>query len=1555
MSETIALTIDPPQHLDTLVRALPAWLANATPAQHERYSATALLSAASQLKVRELFSRFEPADRFVETRLSLALKQRFVTPVDLRQSELICLDFGLANPQLQTRRQVKATRHSLLAAAMAGFTANEAEHGFQLGSVILPMGEFKLLDGANTLYSYDRTLELPISPAEFAEICRGADLGKAYRRHFNQVFDSGSSGVSDEDPAWVNRLLEENLCHDLQLQAYRARFGDALSEPALQVVLQLASAGAAKVTWANKVVEVHALRLLASWSQSGMPLRSVVLMSQGTSPDAPCIAYIPGDPQQPLKQYDSAQAFAEDLRERLRDSQYQAFFLRFVPLDQQMAFTRRLTQTLSPVSVWYPSQPGVADADADLGVRLDAVEKGLVPWLREQRLEPMREDSRSLVVANADVDRRVRQARIEALVELGMDALQVAAAFVPVVGALMVGVGALQLLEEVFVGVDDWSHGQTHEALEHLLSVAKNAGLIAVTAGVGIAVQRSSFVEGMLPVLDSHGRVRLSASRLEAFASDVQLPDGLAANASGQFEWQGEHYIRLQGCTYRQTFDAQTKQWTIPHSNPQMDQRLALLHNGEGAWRLAHEDPGKWTAMQALRRLGPDLDGLDDTALQQLHRASGYSTAELQRIHTDHLSWPALLRESAEDMRTLQRIGRLPAEQQAAHWREWRQRPDADTGPLQRDFPGLPASVRAELLAGARRAERTQLIEQQKVPLRLAEQARILLRERQLNLALAGVLWPDVEMADSLLLKHALGKPGDTAMDLFLRATDNRDAAASAIGQRRVAPWWRPPAHLPDGRLGYALSGRPAGLLAQINRRLRRLRRLYPQLDDQQLEGIQAELGEAVERNITLRATEYENLRNSLLQWVDEPAVAPNEEGEQVAVDPSLRTRAMHLILAAWRREAPTSESIHGRGTGYVLDLGDLPIGNLPPLNADFSHVYLLTFDGCGLEELPAGWLRRFPHLEELELQGNRLTRIPPDVRVLADLDSLIMDNNRLLPSATLFEPLSNLRNLQALVLRGNPMQMPSQAMAALGRLSSLSTLSMDHVAVGQVPELLTHLQGLSNLWSLWLRDNELVMTPGVMRSLESMHNLQHLDLSGNPLGAELDLHGLRDIGVLGLRNCGLTVWPRGLTELMSQEPTVLRSVALDDNPLTEVPVLEGLPFFSSDPDIAQPLRISAEHLDALSRERLIAAGVHAVDLVPEADDWLIDCPEEVLGMVRSLRTEPAADAFLQMLDRLHEVQDYRLDRPRGRLRVQALVRALVEPGEGDDGQGLEDLRRQVFMIGDEVRDTCGDGIQLLLQRSETLVLAHQAAVASALEDGPPTALLRLSRQLYRADLLDDAAVRIGERRAAYRTHELDRQLHQAMHPGIAMPGQRPALYPQDAYDLIDEPYAPDIAEIRLQLRLDLQGRLDLHAQPASMRYFQPLADSLREQVVSDVQAQDTDAGFIDWLDAQPYWTERLERRYRARFDAVFREWNEGQLYLFEIASSDPQPGEVSAQVRAVLTDVLGEREWVRDGAMQVVRLSEEEQERARQALLAGMAQARAALRQALTRAWVLP
>lgn len=1547
------MPVAPLQHIASQI---PTWLAQASAEQRQAYAAVALRSAAGQARMRALSARFEAADAFVEKRLTEALEKRYVDPIDLRKNELISLEFPLLNLQLETKRQVKVTRHSLLAAAMAGFTRAEADdNGFQIGSVILPLGEFKVLTNADTLYSYNRSLELPIQPCEFAQVCREADLGQAYRRHFSEIFEEDPAVTGDDDPGSLRRLIQDHLRNELELQAHRALLTGDIDAAAQQMLLQLANAGNARVSWDNKAVSVSSLRLLASWSQNGTPLRSVMLLRQAEVHTAPCIAYIPADPRQPLKRYASVQAFADDLRERLRDDTYRQFFRRFVALDQQAAFVQRLARTLNPSSIWYTSQPGEPDPQADIGVRLDAVHEGCVPWLYQELLGQVRSDAQALVVANAEVDRRVRQARIDTLLELGMDALQVVAVYVPVLGAVMVGAGALQFLDEIFVGVDDWNHGQTQEALAHVLSVAENLAVIGVTAGAGIGIHRSSFVEGMLPVLDGSGRTRLVDVNLESFASPVSVPSHLQANAAGQFEWAGEHYIQLDSRTYRQVLDERTGHWVITHPSAPADQRLALQHNGQGAWRLAHEDPRQWGAVQALRRLGPDLTGLDDLELEQLRQVTGYSEAELQRVHSDNLARPSLLQDSLEDFQALKRIGRqTPAEQPAA-WRQWRDRVDEwqdetdATAPLRRAFPGLSASARRELWQQATLAERTQLSDQRRVPLRIAEHARTWLRERQLNLSLTGLLWPDAAVAQADRIKLKMGLAEDAGDDLFQRAASDRAATASAIGQRRSPGWWRPPVRSADGRAGYELSGRQLGMPTRITRRMRLLRQLYPQLDDQQLEGIQAELGIAVDRNLARRMTDYNNLRSTLLQWSGEAATALDAQGQRVAVDPQLRTRAMHIILAAWRREAPIAESLSGRGHGYVLDLSDLLVGDLPAMTCDFSHVYLLTFDGSRLERLPAGFLRRFPRLEDLELQGNHFSEIPAEVRFLPELDSLVLDNNRLQPSAAMFDALLVLDNLQALVLRGNPMQMPTRAMATLGRLTSLRTLCMDRVAVGQTAQLLTHLQDLPQLESLWLRENQFVATPHALESLGRLRSLEHLDLSDNPLGDDFDLRSLQDIAVLGLRNCGLTRWPEGLSALMNQRPVILRSVALDGNPLTEVPVLQGMPFFEFDSSIPQPLRISATHLDAESQARLVAVGVHAVDLAPLGADWLQGCPADLAQWIADLRAEPESEAFFQMLDRTDEVQDYRLDPVRGRLRVQALLRAMAEPGPGDDGQGLHALREQVYMIGSEVRDTCGDGIQLLLQRSETLVMAHLAGVA----DTTGTALLTLGRQLFRADLLDDAAVRIGNLRANRRDFLLALQAAQqdVVPPQLVPPP--PRLYAQDVYDSAREPFAPDVAGIRLQLRVDLQQRLGLAPQPGSMRYFQPLPESLRDQVVLDVRAQDTDAGFADWLDGQPFWTDRLERRHQARFDALFREWNEGHLYLFEITSQEPQPGPVSANVRSVLTDVLGDRGWYRDGQMQVVALSGEEQDTARQALTAGMAQARTALRRELTLAAV--
>ncbi len=73
--------------------------------------------------------------------------------------------------------------------------------------------------------------------------------------------------------------------------------------------------------------------------------------------------------------------------------------------------------------------------------------------------------------------------RHEAWKAAGLDVLNLAGLFIPVVGGLLLGQLVAQTLSEVFEGVQDWSRGHQHEALEHMLGVAEIlAGTAATVA-----------------------------------------------------------------------------------------------------------------------------------------------------------------------------------------------------------------------------------------------------------------------------------------------------------------------------------------------------------------------------------------------------------------------------------------------------------------------------------------------------------------------------------------------------------------------------------------------------------------------------------------------------------------------------------------------------------------------------------------------------------------------------------------------------------------------------------------------------------------------------------------------------------------------------------------------------------------------------------------------------------------------------------------------------------------------------------------------------------------
>jgi len=1550
MADTTATSTQPVANVQHVAAAVPTWLAQASAEQRTRYNLLAEQSLESQVAVQRLCSRFEAADTFIENRLAVALRERLGVTVSLRGSELISLHYPVHNPNLQIRRTVDVQRSNLLRAAMANFTAEQADGGFETGSVILPAGEFKVLGSGATLYEYDRQRVAPITPRQFAHLCREQDFGAQYQRHFDQVF-APSSG-----PLGTLGALQLNLNDGFTLALQQAIISQAVSVEAGKAVQALMDAGtgvsAATAQWNGQPLQLHSVQLLVTWTHQGTALQRVGVFTQAGDPARPCIAYLPGDPQQPFKEYATVAGFAEALRERLRTPGFRQLCKSFVALSEQAPFVERLVQTLNPGTLPPPAKTlAPADPDADIGLRTAAVTQALPAWLHGQLLQQLRNDAQTLLVPNAIVDSQVSAQRWQTLLTLGLDGLQVVAGFVPALGVLMVGAGALQLLAEVFIGIDDWTHGQRQDALKHLLSVAQNAAVMGVTLGIGVAIHRSSFVEGMLPVLDSEGRSRLLDASMDAFVSDHELPADLLPNALGQYVDGSRRYIKLDGQLYRLGQDAGSERWHLRH--PTRPYRLAVRHNGQGAWRAQHEQPSTWTTATALRRLGHRVEGLDDAVLEQARQACGLSEAGLLRLHNESLPMPAALSDTLNDFRLLREVDKLPEADQAQAFETRRTLQDTQSkasgiAPLMRSFPGLSSAAAEEIIADAKTAERRQLTVHGKVPLRLAEQARMMLRERQLNLALAGLLWPKAQVGDSALLRTALGKVDETGAELFQRCVQDRQAAASAIGQRRPASWWRPPVRLPHGHLGYPLSGRGYwGQSTPMLLRMQRLRRLYPLVREDELQALYEGLGgAAVEANLARRELEYQCLNHDLDQWVDERATMLNPAGIRVPVDRVDRVQARHRILQAWRREAGRMRSARGRGDGYTLDLGDLYVGSLPVITGDFSHVYVLLLESMGLEQLPEGFLLGFPRLEELELQNNRLTRIPPVVALLTDLNTLTLDNNRLQDSPTMFAALRNLTNLQLLTLGDNPMAITPQAATVLGNLRGLTMLSLDRLQMDDPARVLAPLRRLPYLGSLWLRDNQMVMTPAIMQSLSQLRALDYLDLSGNPLGEPLDVGSLTDLAVLNLHDCGLTRWPEGLTALMSRRPLTLRSVSLEDNPITEVPELAGLPFFTEEPSPLQPLRIDAAAMNEVGRARLLAAGVQARDLDPASHNWRTQCPEAVLNLAQQLRDEPQSRFFFEAIDRVQETAEYRRDATAGRQRVWNLIRALAEPAAGDDGQGLQHLRQQVFSIGDEVINTCGDGVELLIGRSETLVAAHRAGLNASTARQGLADLLRLGRQLYRADLLDQAAIQITQRRLDRRAHLLagiePGQLSAEQWRAISEDQQAaaPALYPADEVSHALLRFGGDEVEIRLSLRLALQNTLDLQPQTAHLRYPEPMPAALLEQVTADVHRDDSDVGFLDWLEDQPFWTQTLRRRYQARFDALDRDWQAGQLYLYEIGSSEPQPDPVPQAPRDVLNGVLGDRGWYRDGRMQVVTLTDTEQETARQALIAGQADA---------------
>ncbi|UVJ42451.1 hypothetical protein NVV94_17665 [Pseudomonas sp. LS1212] len=666
MTEQLPMT-DEGVHEAFIKSKIPAWFSQAHPdaieALHRSQvprlvdGADGTLLAAqarskrSRLAAARALDGFKGIVEFVEPLLLAGLKSRFGLEVDVNRHELA--HFSAAPPYSGDVSKVQLlSRQSMMQAALRNFTGKEvftANCGLAPKGAISIRAEIVNTDSDLVILDTNRVStgtvstdiiyseKLGVAPGQFASLCRELDLGQAYQRHLDQVF--ARCGVA---PAMIQANKDA-----LAEQAHLARSQGHISDSAHGMLLALI-AGQGTVTLDSQPVRCSGLELL------GVALGDVLLIGpdpDGSDTEQRCIVYIPSDPNHPLKEYASRRGVTVYLRQQLYRPEYLKFFLRFVPRREQARVCRRYR---------------VPESDLPKGIDV-LVERPitgeLFRALHERSVRKAKDDARVLVVPTADVDHEVWLEQVTHYLAMGLNVVNVAAFFVPGLGEVMMGVMGAQLMSDVFHGIEAWEAGELDEAAGYMQSLSLNiafaAGLGIVGSHVAAALKPTAFIEGLERVELPDGRARLWKPDLGEYRQAIELPATLQPNALGQYAFEGKYYIRVEGGLYEQYNDPGIDRWRVRHPSDAQAYQPALEHNGQGAWRHAHERPLQWSRTRLLRRIGHSVDGLSDTELEQALQISAIHENVLRRMHVEGEPVPPLLADTLERMQIDRQVERL--------------------------------------------------------------------------------------------------------------------------------------------------------------------------------------------------------------------------------------------------------------------------------------------------------------------------------------------------------------------------------------------------------------------------------------------------------------------------------------------------------------------------------------------------------------------------------------------------------------------------------------------------------------------------------------------------------------------------------------------------------------------------------------------------------------------------------------------------------------------------------------------------------------------------------
>ncbi|WDY59099.1 NEL-type E3 ubiquitin ligase domain-containing protein [Pseudomonas sp. PSKL.D1] len=1004
-------------------------------------------------------------------------------------------------------------------------------------------------------------------------------------------------------------------------------------------------------------------------------------------------------------------------------------------------------------------------AEIELDGRHFAIDTPVLAHLRTLRIDKILDDARVLAVPTGDEDSESRRERLAGYVDAGLTLLGIAGLFVPVLGQAMCVIAAAQLANEIYEGYEDWKLGDRQNALKHLFGVAENVAVGAIIATGGVAVGR---VLERVPFVDD----------LDPVVSE-----------HGQ---------------------------------------LRLVASTPGHYRTELYRPQEWSgAGMMMRRLGGELSEVSDEQALVLTQVTGIDEARLRYLHVESAPAPARLLDAWERYHLHGVFPALRGDAFESVFTSKQPVPGTEVVLLQRDFPGLSSRGAREIIAQASEQSLDYMVQKQRVPLVLAEQARWLVRDSRIDRALAGLIQTSATNADSerLALKLIDARaPWPQSVRVEIRQGSREGALSAQLGSDQ-AQTVRCLTRTDQGYLALGDQGAPLAQAAATDSLVKAL--LHTLEPSQKLLLGSAALDEAGLLETLL--AQASGARATVATLIGMARVG---EG----VRPPVRFADGRLGYPLSGR-ASSSRQAARRGIHQIY----------PTLGEDELEAYIV--------ELLARRMDPWTHYVQLQRQ---LTRLRQGLNSWCDASSGLRDGwrrNRVAnalrrcwrrKAPTLSEGgfLLAIRGEHVGGLPALPAGITFNHVTRL-TLRDMNLAALDADFLSRFPHLVeldlqqnrftalpAGIEQLSGLRRLRLSHNQITIDATDNQRLAALTRLEQLDLGHNPLGQALDVHALRHLRDLSLNAADLVHFPErgqqlpvfGFADLRNNRiqrirqdlnslRLRLRRASVHDNPLDETS--QGLVNLAA----RQPVNlrpIDHQLLDDAARERWLADSNGQLRSDREAQ-WL------------RLRDDPDSAGLFQFLADFSRTSDFREHSVYYRERVWRILGACDQNSE----------LRAILLAQASGPRTCEDQLLYILSELEVTLYVENAAAGSSLAQRED-ALLRVGRTLYRLDEVN--------RIAALKVEELNRQ------GGLVDP-----------------------VEVYLAYRSRLAGGLGLPAQPGTIHYM-----AFSRVTLGDVSAArlkilrgESPPRLSESLAERPFWDRYIHERYPQRIDALVESFDE--------------------------------------------------------------------------------